>query len=414
MSDTLKKAFFWNTVGVFMQNAISPLLLIVITRINGIDASGLFSFAASISIVLFAFGLWGGRTYQVSDIKQEFRHHNYIITRAILAMVMLVGALIFCWLNNYEIYKSTRIVVLVIFKMIESVADSVYGIFQVNNSLSRAGKSLFYKATFGFAAFLLADLLAHDILMGSLAIVLVNLIIFFGYDIRLAQKFGKIEVFKNGAKYHIATAIKILKRTAPVFVVTFLATFSVNIPRFFVDKFHPDQIGYFGIIAMPITLIALMMSFILQPNIVHITELYEHRKYKDFSGIVNKVVLFTLGIGVLAIVGAYLFGAPLLKLVFGVNFDNHQIELVVMVVGGVINAFIAIFITILIIMRRFKAQIYTLLLSNTALLFVCSPVVQKYGMLGGIILFSVTNFLQLAILLIAYNCIIKREQEKER
>jgi hypothetical protein len=53
---------------VLLQNAISPLLLIVITRVNGIDDSGLFSLAFSVSIILWSLAMWGGRTYQVLGV----------------------------------------------------------------------------------------------------------------------------------------------------------------------------------------------------------------------------------------------------------------------------------------------------------------------------------------------------------
>lgn len=415
MSDTqnIKKDYFWNTIGVLAQNAISPLLLIIITRVNGIEISGLFSFAASVSIVLFAFGLWGGRTYQVSDVRQEFQARHYITARVILAIGMLIGAIIFCWVNNYDLYKNAVIIVLVIFKMIESVADSVYGVFQINNRLSRAGKSLFYKASVGFLLFTLVDFITHDILLSSLAIVAVNLVIFLLYDIRLARKLDTVAIDFDQMRESIVKVKKILLRTAPVFIVTFLATFSINTPRFFVDKYHPDQIGYFGIIAMPVTLIALIMSFILQPNIVRITELYDSRKYHEFSRIVSKILIIVCIIGVITIAGAYVLGVPLLDLVFAVKFNAHKNDLMVMVVGGVLNALVAVFITILTVIRKFRAQIYTLLVSNIILVALCAAFVPRHGMLGSVIIYSTIVLLQLILLFGAYNAILQRARVKD-
>ena len=34
-----KKDYIWNSLGSLLQSAISPVLLIVITRLNGIDTS---------------------------------------------------------------------------------------------------------------------------------------------------------------------------------------------------------------------------------------------------------------------------------------------------------------------------------------------------------------------------------------
>jgi hypothetical protein len=54
-----KKDYIWNSLGSLLQSAISPVLLIVITRLNGIEDSGLFSFALSLSVVFWAISLWG-------------------------------------------------------------------------------------------------------------------------------------------------------------------------------------------------------------------------------------------------------------------------------------------------------------------------------------------------------------------
>lgn len=409
---TLKKDYFWNTIGVFLQNGTTILLLVAITRINGIDTSGLFSFASAIAIVLFAFGLWGGRLYQVSDIKREFDHRSYIVARILLAVVMVVCAIFFAFANNYDAYKSMVIIVLVLYKAVESVADSIYGVLQVHDGLSYVGKSLLYKSVLGLALFVIVDFLTGNIILSSLAIVFVNLIFVRFYDIHLAMKSEDIRIGANSIKARVREAITILKRTVTIFAVTFLATFSINIPRFFIDKYDGDQIGYFGIIAMPITLIALIMSFILQPNIVQLSKMYKRRKYNDFKEVINKVMQVTFGFGVLVAAGTFFVGVPLLNIIFGVDFSQHKTELMIMVAGGIANAFVAIYINLLTIMRRFKAQFYTLLFTNLSLVVVSIVFVQMYGILAGVSLFALANVVQVGILANIYHAILRREASR--
>ena len=114
MSDTLKKAFFWNTVGVFMQNAISPLLLIVITRINGIDASGLFSFAASISIVLFAFVMFQSCAAGISNSLAE-NGESGGSAGLIVAIILLAGGIVSIATRNGS--KGGNIALIVLFAL---------------------------------------------------------------------------------------------------------------------------------------------------------------------------------------------------------------------------------------------------------------------------------------------------------
>lgn len=413
MQNNIKKDYFWNTLGVFAQNAISPLLLIVITRINGIYDSGIFSFAFSVAIIFLVLGMWGGRTFQVSDIKHEFSHRSYIMVRIILAVLMLLGAVIFSVSNGYDVTKSAIIVALVLFKVAESIADSIYGVLQVHNRLFDAGTSLLYKAVGGFGAFVLIDALTHSILLGSLAIVIVNVVVIAFYDRRIARKLEDIKIRPAQAGYYTKDAFIIIRRTAPFFAVTFLSTFSLNIPRYFIDKYDSDQIGYFGIIAMPITLIVLLVSFLLQPNVVHLSRLYGQAKYHSFKKTVHTLMLVTFGAGTVILLGTITVGVPALGLVFGVSFADYKTALIIMVAGGVANALVGVFMNILTIMRRFKAQFYILLITNTVLTLACVFTLRMHGMIGGVYLFAIASTLQLVLLLMVYNGILRKAIDAE-
>lgn len=410
----IKKDYFWNTIGVFAQNAISPLLLIVITRINGIYDSGVFSFAFSLSIIFWAFGMWGGRTYQVSDVKHEFSNRSYVMVRFVSAIFMILGAIIFSLVNNYDITKSAIIVALVLFKTIESIADAIYGILQLHNHLFIAGKSLLYKALGGFILFVIVDVLTKNIFWSCISIVVINTLIIFFYDGYMASKFETLKMKKKQISGFVNEAIIIMKRCSPVFAVLFLSMFSLNIPRYFVDMYHNDQIGYFGILAMPITLIALLMSFILQPNIVGLSKNYAKKNYYTFNRTVKKIASATTVLGLSIVFVMFVVGIPVFELMFGINFDNYKTALMIMVVGGVINALVSVFMSILIVMRRFKAQFYILLFTNIILALLSSIIVMRRGSIGGASLFAIINFVQLVMLIIVYESTLHKMDENKQ
>lgn len=403
----MKRDYLWNTIGVFAQNAISPLLLVAITRINGIFDSGLFSFAFSMSIIFWAFGMWGGRTYQVSDTKQEFSHKSYITVRFILAIFMLFGAVVFSFVNHYDATKSAIIISLVLFKVIESIADAIYGILQVHNRLYIVGKSLLYKAISGFVLFFIIDISTKSILLSSLSVVAVNIFIVIFYDLNVANKFENLKISTGQISMLIKNASKIMKRCAPVFAVMFLAMFSLNIPRYFIDMYHQEEVGYFGIIAMPITLIVLLMSFILQPNVVNLSILYENKRYLNFKKIVKRITLATLVIGIIILFLTTVVGVQSLQVVFGVDFSSHWTTLVVIVAGGVVNAIVTVLINVLVIIRRIKSQFFILLSTNILLLVTSVIFIPKYGLLAGVSLFAIINIIQAVLLLVAYKLSLK-------
>lgn len=402
-----KKDYIWNSLGSLLQSAISPALLISITRLNGIDDSGLFSFALSISVVFWVVSLWGGRTYQVSDAKREFSTGGYITVRFIASLIVAVSAMIFCVLNGYNTAKTSLIMTLVSFKILESVADSLYGVLQIHKKLYIAGISLTIKAVLGFGVFMIVDIVTRNISYGVLAILLVNLLVIIFYDIIWMRRVENVAINKKLFKKYFSQAVVIMKHTSIVFVVVFMTMFSLNIPRYFLDKFHPDQIGYFGIMAMPITLLGLFISFIIQPNVVNLSELLAKGKLKEFARIVGKINQITFGIGVLLVILSYLIGVWILNVIFGININNFRLDLTIMVIGAAANAFVSIYVNLLIIMRRFKGQFYTLLLTDILAVVVSMCLIERLAMLGSVLVFMLISFLQLALLLVIYRRSLK-------
>lgn len=398
-----KKDYIWNSIGSFLQSAISPILLIVITRLNGVGDSGLFSFAMSLSVVFWAISLWGGRTYQVSDVKKEFSSGDYIVVRFISSLIVAVFSISFCILSGYDLIKTELIMVLVSFKILESIADSMYGVLQIHNKLYIVGISLTMKSVFGFIIFAIVDILTKNIIYGALSIFIVNIVVVIFYDIPWMKHVESVGLTKK----NIMQAGKIMKKTAEVFVVVFLTMFSLNIPRYFLDKYHYDQIGYFGIMAMPITLLTLFISFVLQPNVVNLSELLKKKKIKEFTNIVSKIDFITFTLGILFIVSSYLIGVWVLNTVFGIDINNFRIDLTIMVIGAVANAFVSIYVNLLIILRRFKGQFYTLLVTNILAVVLSIYLIDKLAMLGSVLVFMIISFLQAIILLFIYKRSLK-------
>ena len=398
-----KKDYIWNSIGSFLQSAISPILLIVITRLNGVGDSGLFSFAMSLSVVFWAISLWGGRTYQVSDVKKEFSSGDYIVVRFISSLIVAVFSISFCILSGYDLIKTELIMVLVSFKILESIADSMYGVLQIHNKLYIVGISLTIKSVFGFIIFAIVDILTKNIVYGALSIFIVNIAVVIFYDIPWMKHVESVGLTKK----NIMQAVKIMKKTAEVFVVVFLTMFSLNIPRYFLDKYHYDQIGYFGIMAMPITLLTLFISFVLQPNVVNLSELLKKKKIKEFTKIVSKIDFITFTLGILFVISSYLIGVWVLNTVFGIDINNFRIDLTIMVIGAVANAFVSIYVNLLIILRRFKGQFYTLLVTNILAAVLSVYLIDRLAMLGSVLVFMIISFLQAIILLFIYKRSLK-------
>ena len=397
-----------------MQNLISPLLLIVVARINGVLDAGLFSFALSLALIFWAFSIWGARTYQVSDSKREFSIRSYVLVRVMLSLTVLVVSCVFCFVNGYELVKTILILVLVGYKIIESISDAVYGVLQVHGRLYIAGRSLLYKAALGLGLFIVLDYFSHDILLSSLGLVVGNIFVLFLYDLPRAKKFDAIWMPASEIANYVTESITIIKRCAPIASVIFMSMFALLIPRYFIDMYHHEENGYFGILAMPITALTLLITFIIQPNIVGLSRLFTNRKYVQYKKLVRKIIVVTIMFSAATLPIAYLWGVEILSFVFGIDFSNYRAALVVFVIGAIANAFVTIFINLLTIMRHFKIQFYTLLFTNILLVFASLIVIPSYNILGGIVLYLLVNTFQLLFLIAAYYKAIADEAKSDK
>lgn len=404
------KNYLWNSIGSFLQSAISPALLLVITRLHGLTDSGVFSFALSLSVVFWAIGLWGGRTYQVSDVRHEFSHSSYIAVKLATSLIMLVGATLFCLVNGYDMFKTSLIMTLVLFKAFEAIADALYGVLQLHDKLYLVGYSLTIKALAGFVGFVVVDLLTHNILLGVLAVTSINGLVVLLYDWPRARRYEPIRLcLRSGFVVKKLRQIAcIMQRCAPVFLTMFLTMFSLNIPRYFLDRYQFSQeLALFGIMAMPITLLSLFISFIIQPNIVQLSRLYHKRQFTAFHNLVNMIILVVLIVSVVTLLATWLVGAPLLALLFNNQILHYRTELLIMVVGAVASAVVSIYINILTVLRRFRGQFITLFVSNVVLAVVSAYVVRQYGMFGSVMCFMVVGAVQALTLYLIYRAALK-------
>ena len=163
------KDFIWNTLGTGLNSFNSLFFLIIVTRINGINDAGIFSIAYSTALILYTIGLYSGRLCQVTDTENKIKDKDYILNRAITCLLMIILGAGFLAIKQYPAYKTMVFILLCIFKATEAFAEIIYGIMQKQDLLYRVGQSLTIKSLVGIIAFLVVDILTHDLILACLS-----------------------------------------------------------------------------------------------------------------------------------------------------------------------------------------------------------------------------------------------------
>lgn len=366
MNDLMSKAFsvikspnvLWNIIGISLNSFYSLILIIVITRINGLEVSGQFSFAYYMTSTFLQIGAYGGRIYQVSDISGKYNDSDYVSSRLLTGFIMTMVTMIFCLLNGYDFFKISLFIALILYRYIDAISEAYYAILQKNGKLSLVGKSMSVKALLGMTAFIIIDVLTKNIVFASLGFAFSYFLIFFLFDKINASMFANIAISMN------KKILALLIDSYQVFLFSFLNIFMLNITRYFVDlNLSNASQGYYGILIMPASLIALFSQFLVQPMVKGLVNLFEAKKYEAFRKHCILLLTAIVAFGIFASVISYFVLGPILSLIYHIDFSSYNLELALIVLAGIFSGATTVISTLLVIMRRLNSQLYGFIIS---------------------------------------------------
>lgn len=321
------KNFIWNSLGTGINSFNSLFFLIIVTRVNDIQTAGIFSIAYATATILYTLAMYSGRLCQVTDIKNKIKDKDYIVTRFLTCIVMLIMATGFLIIKQYNGFKTTIFALLAIFKGIEAFSDILYGVMQKNDLLYKSGMSLSLKGFIGIAAFLVIDLITRDLRLACMAVIVVNLVVLIVYDyLMISKKLIEPE------KVNKENVLSIIKSEFFVFVNSFAGIYILNAPKYAIDSYLTEDIqAIYGYIMMPATVMTLFTQFIVMPFLGNLKELYEQNKLKEIEKITLKIKLIVIAFGAFAVLAAFLLGPEFLGLIYGLDLTAYRMNLCVII-----------------------------------------------------------------------------------
>ena len=389
------KDAIWNIIGVSCNAFYSLLLVIFITRENGLAAAGQFSFAFYVSSIAQTIGNYGGRIYQISDVSEKYQSGDYVSLKYITGSIMMLLSIVFCLINKYPVYKIVLIVILVGYRFFESVSESYYGVLQKHGKLETVGKSMTFKVLVSVVCFVMIDMVTGGIELASIAFLLGYAMTTYFYDRKKANEYEKIHIRLENVK-------KLLRECFKVFAYTFLYLVILNVTRYFVDlRLNDAQQGVFSILIMPASIIALFAQFIMQPMATNLVKQLRD-DFKTFVSNVNKMIIGLLLIGIVVSIITYAIGTQVLTIVYKVNFLEYKIWLALIVLSGIFSGITSIISNTLVIMRKLNSQMICYVVS-LIITIVVSYIFVQTNATQAILAYLCSMLLQVILFLIIYS-----------
>lgn len=405
----LKKNIVWNTIGTLTISFTSLIYTMIMTRYCNLDEVGIFSFCFSFACMMVTLASFGGRTYQVTDVKNEISISTYIITRYITVLFSFLLVIIYILLKDYVQLKNIILLLLCLFKFFEEISDVYYGIFQKKEQLYKVGQFQFIKSIINIALFFVGIKIFNNFIVSILLITCNNIIIL------LIERSMSKKIINWKFKFNIKEILKLLSVNFFICGYTFLSSLLVNSPKYAIDKYLTnDAQAIFNMLIMPATLVMLIGGFLINPIIVDIADKFNNKKIKDIKSVCIKILLILLVIGLSGLIFTYFIGTDLLEIIYNLSFYKYKKHLILVIIGAIIYTLTTILGTILIAIRKIKIQFYISIICSIFALIISDYFVIKYNLFGGFLSYLIIMIIRLIFYIILLLYVLKKGDFNEK
>lgn len=407
--DNTKKNFIWNMVGSTINAFTSLIFMIIVTRINGTDTAGIFTFAFSLACLFQVISNYSGRTFQVTNNDKNISDSDFVYNKISTCFIMLICVIIYLFAKSYSSFKNIVIILFIIYRIIESYVDVYYGIIQKNDSLYKVGISLTIKSLVCIIIFFIIDYFTKDIIFSIISLLIVNVCVFIFYDKKNYKEYYKKQIFNK------KNNIQLLKLGIFICGFNFLTQYILNAPKYAIDDILNNQSQtIYGIISMPATMLILCSQFIIQPLLSIITKHIKNNEYLLLRKLTFKIILYVILIGIIGEIGCYFVGIPFLELIYGISLEKYLLHLMIIIFGATNFGIVFVISSVLIALRKNFVQMVFYVIASISVTIIANTFVSNYNLLGSCILYSTIMILLCAMYLGYFIYTIKKLEKNNK
>lgn len=391
----LRKNYIWNTLASASCALASAVLMLVSTRILGVYAAGLFSFAFALSQQFLVLGHFEIRSFQATDARERFSFSVYLAARYVSCCVMLVGILGYCLYTYGLSWESATIALIALLKLFDAFEDVFHGMFQQRGRLDIAARALFFRNVAQVVGFCIAAFVTRDLLLSCAVSFVTSLIAFVFGNIPFAKHYTQLvpcfDWRRIGALFWACL---------PLFIGSFLLVYITNAPKYAIDIYltREDQALY-SILFMPSLVINLLSGFVFKPLLTDMALCFSKHDIARFRSIIAKGFIAVCAATGVTLVLAWFLGIPVLEALYGVSLTGYVPELMLLLVGGLFNALGVILYYSIVTMRAQRAIFVAYGISACAAYFL-QAIVGAWGLRGAVVIYDLAMAIVACVFLV--------------
>lgn len=390
-SGRTSRDFIWNSIGQGAWGMVFPILTIVVTQLAGVERAGLFSFVFVIANLLYIIGIYGVRTYQVSDIDEYHSFNDYQINRLITCVIMLFCGFIVMKLLGYEGEAGMMCLGIFIYKTVDALGEVYEGRLQQVDKLYLAGISMTIRSAGAFVLYTVALFIT-----GNLGIAAVAMAIWSGASFILFTFPLTLFESKRSTPPRMASIISLFKACFPVFLAMFMYAVVDNMPKFVMQgaQLPYDNQLYFNALYFPAQAILITVQLIYRPLLVKMARIWaDPDRRKRFDILIIAMMILIVVITVIGALFMYWLGIPIMSFMYGIDFEPYRQLALIMLAAGGVTAAIDFLYQIVTILRRqhtvLSLYLITFGLSFLVLILMITMMQLEGAVVGYLIIMSI-------------------------
>ena len=429
--------YIWNAIGGMLNAGQSVLVLIIVTRVCGLEAAGLYSIAFATGNLFMYLGNYGVRNYQVSDVDEKFPFRSYVLHRLLTVALMLLVAAVYCTYSllrgAYSPAKTMTVAAMCLLKAIDCLEEVLEGRLHQRGRLDLAGKMMTVRLLISIGGMLAVLVATGNLLTATnAAIILAAAAVILmaaacrrtllplqpapelvadvgnagaapgaaaknrGAATSPAAASAAVSAARRGA---LRDAAVLMRVCFPVCAANFLSFYLINAPKYAIDAaMNETAQAQYNFIAMPVFVIQLLGMFVYQPVLVRMTLSWNSADQKGFLRDFLRITAGLLIIAALCLGGAYVLGIPVLSALYATDLSALKPELLLILAGGVFLAMNSFYSAVLTLMRE-QNRIPFMYLAGAVLSLILTPhFVEISGIMGAVISFVLIMAIVCALL----------------
>ncbi|MBR3787935.1 MAG: hypothetical protein IKM63_04320, partial [Firmicutes bacterium] len=260
-----RSSYIWNSINAIVAACQCPVILMVMTRTNGVYDAGVFSIAFAVASLMMYIGLYGLRKFQASDVSEKFTFSEYHGARIVTCFLMVVACILYCIYGGiFKDYDTEKFIVILMvcgIRVVQSYTDVIHGRMQQKGRLDVATKASAIRYFSEVAAYVVMLIITHDLLISSIFCLAVSIVVMMITTVNAGRDYCDMSFSMDIKKLKL-----LLIEGFPIFVSLFLNMYISNAPKYAIDTYLTEEIqAIYNLIFMPAFMVGLLANFIFNP-----------------------------------------------------------------------------------------------------------------------------------------------------